>query len=171
MAANKYVALVAGKLKEVFGTVTSAGVADANKIPALDSTGKLDSSLLPTGVGSETISAIASETLAAGDFVNVYNNAGALNVRKADATTNGKPANGFVLAGFASSASATIYLISQTNNQRSTLTVGAEYFLHTTPGAITTTAPSAAGNIVQRIGFAFNATTIIFDNATFIEVS
>lgn len=41
------------------------------------------------------------------------------------------------------------------------LTPGATYYLGTTPGTITTTAPSTPGNIVQRMGFARNATTLV----------
>ncbi len=69
MAANKYISLVAGKLKEIFGQVTSSGVGDADKIVALDATGKIDISLLPPGVGAEVVVAISSENLGAGDFV------------------------------------------------------------------------------------------------------
>ena len=37
-------------------------------------------------------------------------------------------------------------------------------FLATTAGGATSTAPSAAGNIVQRIGFAISATAINFQS-------
>ena len=49
MAANKYLALVSGKIKEIFASVTGT----ANAIPAGDATGRLDISWLPIGVGSE----------------------------------------------------------------------------------------------------------------------
>jgi hypothetical protein len=41
------------------------------------------------------------------------------------------------------------------------LTVGATYYLDTTAGQITTTPPSGTGNIVQEVGFARNATTLV----------
>lgn len=162
MAANKYVALIAGKLKEVLGLVISTGVSDANKIVALDSTGKLDVSVLPVGVGPEVVVAASSENLVAGNFVNLYDNAGTINVRKADATTNGKPAHGFVKANVTSPANATVYLLSNINDAVSGLTVGLDYWLHTTPGALTNTPPSASGNISQHIGIAKSATEIPF---------
>lgn len=170
MAAKKFLRMVSGKLKEVFATVTSAGAGNDGDIVALDSTGKLDISLLPVGVGAEVTVLPASENLTAGDFVNLWNDGGTMKVRKADATTNAKPADGFVLAGVTAPANATVYRLSQTNTARSGMTLGAEYFLSTTAGGITTTAPSANGNIVQRIGVAHSATEIVFDNVITVEV-
>lgn len=170
MAANKYVSNSAGKLKEVIPAVVSAGGADANKIVALDATGRLDTSVMPVGISAEVLSVVSSENLAAGDFVNIYSNAGTLNVRKADNTTNGKPANGFVLAAVTSPAAATIYQISQANTQLSSLTVGSDYFLGTS-GGVTTTAPSATGNLVQQLGRANSATSIVFVNFSTIEIA
>jgi hypothetical protein len=171
MAANKYLALIAGKAKEVFATIVSAGAANANQIVALDSAGKLDQSVMPVGMGAETITGVvASEAIAAGAFVNIYSNAGVLNVRNANATTNGKPATGFVLAAVANGAQATVYLISQTNNQLTGLTIGADYFLSTVAGGVTNVAPSASGNVVQYLGTAHSTTALIFTNTNTIEV-
>lgn len=166
MAANKYVALVAGKLKEVFGSVTST----ANAIVSLDSTGRLDISVMPVGIGAEVVIAPSSENLTAGNFVNLYLNTAALNVRKADATTNAKPAHGFVLANVTSPANATVYLLSQTNNGLTGLTIGSDYWLDTTAGGATLTAPSTSGNVVQFLGRAISTTAIPFSNETTIEV-
>ena len=167
MAAQKFLQNVSGKIKEVIGSVTST----ANGIVAMDATGRIDSSVLPVGVGAEIITAVASEAIAAGAFINYYNNAGVLNVRNADATTNAKIANGFVLASVANAGTATIYLPSQTNNAVIGLTIGSDYFLSTTPGTATTTAPSASGNIVQQIGRADKATEIVFVPMSTIEIA
>lgn len=169
--ADKYLFNNSGKIKEKTATVTSSGVADAGKIIALDSSGALDVSLLPAGVSAEVVVAASSENLTSGDFVNLYNNGGTINVRKADATTNAKPADGFVLANVTSPANATVYLISAKNTAVSGLTVGAEYFLSTTPGQITATAPSAAGNIVQRLGKAKSASEFVFENQDYFELA
>lgn len=171
MAANKYVALVSGKLKEVFGLVVSAGVGDANKIPALDSTGHLDISVLPVGVGAEVVVAASSENLVAGNFVNFFLNSGVINVRKADATTNAKEAHGFVLASVTSPANATVYLVSSQNTAVSGLTIGSDYYLDTTAGGVTVTPPSASGNLVQRLGRAVTATNLPFTNNETVEVA
>lgn len=169
MAANKYIALITGKLQEVFATVISAGAPNANQIPALDATGRLDISVMPVGVTPEVITVLTSEALAAGAFVNIYNNAGTLNARNADNTTNAKPAQGFVLTAFLNATNATIYVLAQSNTQLSGLTVGSDYYLGTV-GGVTTTAPSTTGNIVQFLGRAHSTTAMIFANETTIQV-
>lgn len=52
------------------------------------------------------------------------------------------------------------------------LTAGSKYYISTTAGGITTTAPSATGDIVRIIGYALSTTQLFFkpDN-TFIELS
>ena len=141
---------------------TSAGASDAGKLAMLDAAGKLDVTFMPVGIGADTASIVASETLVAGDFVNVWNNGGTANIRKADATTSGKEAHGFVLAGVSSAASGTVYF-EGTNTQLSGLTPGPQW-LSTTAGRCTATAPSATGNSVQRIGFAISATAMNFQS-------
>lgn len=160
--AEKYIKQAAGTLTEVEALVTSAGAGSAGKIVALDGTGRLDSSVMPVGLGADTASIEASEALAAGDFVNIHNATGA-KVRKADATTAGKQAHGFVLAAVSSGATATVYF-EGTNTQVTSQTPG-DVFLSTTPGAATSTAPSASGNVVQRLGVATSTTTISFEAA------
>ena len=87
-------------------TVTSAGAGDADKITALDASGRLDSSVMPVGIGADTATIQTSEALASGDYINIHDVAGAFRVRKADATTAGKEAHGFVLAAVGSGANA-----------------------------------------------------------------
>ncbi len=159
MPAKKFLRNVLGRITEIYGVVVSAGAANDGDIPALDGTGRLDLSVMPSGIGADIVSAIASEALAAGDWVNLYNNAGVLTVRKADATTNGKPAMGYVLAAVLITGTAQVYL-GGVNTQVSGKTNGQTQFLSTTPGASTTTAPTAAGNLVQTLGFATSATSI-----------
>lgn len=163
---------VSGKLKEVVPVVTSAGAANASQIPQTDSTGRLDVSLMPVGIAAEVMTVTASEALAAGAFVNVYNNAGTLNARNADASNNQKPATGFVLSAVSNAGAATVYLISQKNTALSSLTLGAEYWLSdTVPGGISATAPTAAAHIVQFMGRADSATSLVFANETYYELS
>lgn len=164
MSANKYIASIAGRLKEVFGLVVSTGAPDANKIVAVDATGKLDISLMPAGVTTEVTVCASFENLTAGNFVNLFLSGGVIQARLADATTNAKPAHGFVLANVTSPANATVYRLSTTNTAVSGLTIGSDYYLTTTPGAISTTPPSASGNIVQPLGRATLATSIVFAN-------
>lgn len=159
----KYIEMVAGRLQERSGSASSAGVADAGKIPQLDGQGRLDSTMMPVGIGADTASIQASEALAAGDYVNVHNVSGAARVRKADGATNGKEAHGFVLAAAASGANATVYF-EGTNNQVTGQTPGLVFLSATTPGASSSTAPTTAGQTVQIIGFATSATAVNFQS-------
>lgn len=158
--ADKYIYNNAGVLTEREGLVTSAGAGDAGKIPALDAAGKLDTSVMPTGIGADTALIQASENLAAGDLVNVHNSGGA-RVRKADATTSGKEAHGFVLSAVTSGNNATVYF-EGSNTQVTGLTPGPQY-LSTTAGLATGTAPSGSGNVVQRVGVATAAAVLNFE--------
>lgn len=146
------------------GKNTSAGAGDAGKLVALDASGKIDSTMMPVGIGADTASIQASENLAAGDFVNIYDSAGA-RVRKADASTSGKEAHGFVLSATSSGAQATVYF-EGTNTQVSGQTPGDVFLSPSTPGVGTGTAPSAAGQVVQKIGVAVSATAVNFERST-----
>lgn len=157
MAGDKYIYNNGGTLTEKAALQSSAGAGDAGKVVALDATGKLDTTMMPTGIGADTATVAASEDLAAGEFVNIYNDSGA-KCRLADATTAGKQAHGFVLASVTSGNNATIYF-EGTNNQVTGATPGT-VFLSATAGGFTSTAPSSAGNVVQRIGVATSATSI-----------
>jgi len=163
MAAQKFLALVAGRIKELTASVVSAGSADDGKLVALDAAGKLDASVLPAGIGVNTVAAVASETLSANDLVNLWNDTGTLKARKADATTEGKECHGFVKAGVSASATATIYTPGNLITGLSGLTPGARQYLATTAGARTETPPSATGNVLQMVGIAADATSLVFE--------
>jgi len=115
---------------------------------------------MPVGIGAGTAVVTAGEALAAGDFVNDYNDTGA-KVRKADATTSGKEAHGFVLESVDNGDPATVYF-EGTNTQVSGATAGV-VFLATSAGGFTSTAPSTSGNVVQKLGVAISATAISFE--------
>ncbi len=162
MAAKKFLRLVNGVLTEIFGVQASAGAGNAGDLVSLDDSGRIDNSMMPVGIGADTSTISASETLAAGDWVNVWNNSGA-KVRKADATTAGKEAHGFVLAAVTSGNPATVYF-EGTNTQVSGQTPG-PVFLQTTAGVGGPTVPSASGNVVQQIGVAVSATAVNFERS------
>ncbi len=168
MAAKKFLRFVGNAITEVFGVQTSAGAANAGDIPALDDSGRLDQSMMPVGIGADTAVIATSEALAAGDFVNVWNSTGA-KARKADATVAGKEAHGFVLAAVSSGANATVYF-EGTNTQVSGQTPG-PVFLQTTAGTAGATAPSAAGNVVQRLGVAISATSVNFEGGAAVVLA
>ena len=142
------------------GTANPTGAADAGKTLLLDASGRIASTAMPVGIGADTASLPASEALTAGDLVNIWNDGGTAKVRRADASMQGKEAHGFVLAAVGAGAQATVYF-EGTNTQASGLTPGA-MFLSATAGKATATAPSAAGQVVQRVGFATSATSLNF---------
>lgn len=194
MAVPRFLANFAGRMKEVLTIATSAGAADAEKVPStnangyldpsllnakdssagaadafkvplLDSSGRLSPTMMPSGIGANTKAYPASEALAASDLVNVWSDAGTAKVRKADATAEGKEVAGFVLEVVGSGGTATVYF-EGTIAGLSGLTPGARMFLSaSTPGSATSVAPSASGNVVQVIGTAVSATEIDFERS------
>lgn len=144
----KYIALVAGKKKEITPITTSSGAGDAAKIPQTDGSGRLDMSIMPLGLTAETKTITASENLDPGNFVNLHNSTG-LKIRKADAS-NGRRADGFVIAAVTSGQPATVYY-GNLNTALSGLTAGTEYWLDAA-GGVTATPPSTGGHISQYLG-------------------
>lgn len=157
MAAPKYIKNNAGVLTEQAASETSG----AEVVVATLATGLLDVSLMPVGIGPVTASIVSSENLAAGDLVNIYSNAGTANVRKADASTT-KPAHGFVLSAVTSPAAAVVYF-DDFDTAVTGLTPGVQYLSDTTPGKSTTVVPTGAGHIVQQVGVAVTATSLMFE--------
>lgn len=183
---TKFIKNSAGTLTEEAALTSSVGAADANKLPALNAAGvlddtilnatttqaanktvktgadgKLDATLMPNGIGADTAQITASEALAAGDLINIWDNAGAFNMRKADASAAGKHAMGYVTAAVAQNATGTAYF-EATNSQVTGLTAGTQFLSATIPGKATNTAPTGTGKIVQRVGFATSATSLNF---------
>lgn len=161
--ADKPLQLINGRATEVEATVVSAGAGNAGDIPALDASGRLDSSVLPVGIGPDTAIIEASENLAAGDYVNIYDSSGPL-CRKADASTAAAAeiAHGFVLNNVTSGDNATIYFEGP-NTGLTGLTPGTTYVLsHTTPGGVLALASAStpAGHSLQVLGVAIAADTI-----------
>lgn len=160
MAGNKYLKISGGAIAEQAALQSSSGAGDAGAIVALDASGRIDTSMMPTGIAADTAAIQASENLALGDLVNIHNASGA-KVRKADATTAGKEAHGFVLGAVTSGQNATVYF-EGANTGVTGLTPGVQY-LSTTAGLATSTPPSAASNVVQRVGLATAAASLNFE--------
>lgn len=158
----KYLAVSSGALTEVQPVNSSAGAGDAGKIAQLDSAGRWDVSMMPVGVTADVATVLASEALAAGDFVNIYNNAGTPNARKADAS-NGRQAHGFVLAAVSAAANASVYFDSRNTGVTGKTPGAVQYLSGSSAGQTTETAPTTAGQIVQRLGNAITATSINVD--------
>jgi hypothetical protein len=158
--AKKFLRMVAGAIEEIVATVTSTGVAEAGDVVALDANGRLDQSVMPVGIGADIVNIEASENLAAGDMVNVWDDGGTPKVRKASAGAIGTQAHGFVISAVTSGQNGNIYFEGN-NNQVTGLTGGTTYYLDAAvAGGLTATPPSSTGDIVQRVGIATSATNI-----------
>lgn len=164
MAVKKYLKIntTTGMAEEEAAVDTSAGAGDSGKIVALDATGRINQNQMPTGIGADLKSLEASEALSAGDFVNVFDDAGTIKIRKADATTSGKQADGFVKTSVTLGSNGDVYF-EGLNTALTGLTGGARYFLGTTAGGAVTTPPSSAGNVVQYLGRAVSTTELAFE--------
>ena len=162
MAGNSYLAITTPGQDpaQVQATQVSAGAADAGKIPALGTNGKLDPSLVDLStVGAPDVeSGVASEALAAGDLVNTYKNSTANGVRKAIATGYGTRATGFVLAAAVAGDTVSVYKSGATNMQVTGLTIGQQWLSDTTPGKSVAAPPTATGSVQQKVGNASSAT-------------
>lgn len=112
----------------------------------------------------------ASENIQQGAMVNLYNNAGSINVRNANATNNTKPAHGFcsTAGGILAGAVGEVTLL-QGVATITGLTVGTRYYLSTTNGLVTNVAPVAAGNIEQYIGIAITGNTLLTNIGYWIQ--
>lgn len=137
-------------------TGAAGGAADANKIPNLDANGKLTQAMMPDGVGPDSVTLEASEAIAAGRFVNFFNDAGTQKMRLADGPS-GKPADAFVLTAVASGANGEA-LKEGANGAVTGLTPGDQWL--GTNGATVATKPTTAGQIAQYLGHATAATSI-----------
>ena len=103
-----------------------------------------------------------SESVIAGNIINLYNNAGVLNARKAGgAALAGGLARGFVIASVTSGSYGEVFL-GGANAFISGLTPGTPYYLSTgTAGLLTPTAPG--GGLTQDVGFALSSSVLWFN--------
>lgn len=172
-ATQGFLARVAGKTKQLFGLAVSTGAADAGKLVSTGSDGKLDASLMPVGIGANTIIATASEAIGAGKFVNFHSNEGYLGVRLAD-NSNGRYADGYVKDAVVNAAPATVYPLDTTNSALTGLTPGARYWLGTAggviPAALDSTDTANTGKVCQELGVAKSATELVTDDLGYITL-
>lgn len=114
---------------------------------------------------------IAGEALSIGNLVNLYVDAGVLKARKASAVDNTKPAEGFVDSTVILGAQCVVYFGGNIISGFEGLTVDAILYLSAiTPGSVTNVAPTGVGKIIQQVGRALSATTMIFEPQPTIEL-
>ncbi|SDJ61688.1 hypothetical protein [Pseudomonas indica] len=169
--AQGFLARIAGRTQQILATVISAGAANAGEIVALGPDGRLDDSVLPTGVGANTNQATASELLGAGKYVQFHDDGGAFSVRLAD-NSNGRAADGFVLEEVALGQPATVYPLDAVNAALTGLTVGGRYWLGTAGGVIAVPLDEAdeanVNKISQYLGVAKSATELITEDDGYV---
>lgn len=103
----------------------------------------------------------ASEPILFGAMISLWNDAGVLKARNANATNNTKPADGYcsVIAGINTGEVGEVILGGGVAAIAS-ITPGTRYYLSTTNGLITNVPPVAAGNIEQYIGIGIESNFI-----------
>jgi hypothetical protein len=161
--AQKPIQLVGGKFTQIEANVTSAGAGDSGKVVALDSSGRIDSSMMPVGIGADIKILPATENIGAGKYVNIYDNAGTPSIRLADNTNLTKEAHGWLITAVTSGSNGSVYF-EGANTALAGLTVGSRYYLDSA-GGVTATPPTFAGGaaFLQLLGTAVVATEINTD--------
>jgi len=174
MAGNKYLErdAASGRMKEVESKDASAGAADAGSVVALNAAGEVDGSMLPAGIGANSLSVVAFEDLAANDLVEIFDNAGTPNARKASAAAaTQRPATGYVTSAVLAGSNIDVFFDGRNGGQTG-LTPGQRVYLSTsTPGEVQTTPPSGTGNLSQFVGKAVSATEFNFEADDVIELA
>jgi len=162
MSTQRVLELVNGKITQVPAKDVSAGAGDAGKVVALNSTGRIDESMMPVGIGADVKSILASENISAGKYVNIYDDAGVAKIRLAD-NSNGREAHGWVLASVTSGSNGLVYF-EAANTALTGLVSGERQYLDVA-GGVTSTPPTFAGGatISQFLGVAVSATEINTD--------
>lgn len=151
---------VTGVVTETEGTVSGGTNTQAGDLVALDSTGRLDPTILPSGIGSDTYSGTAGEGLAAGDFVYIKSDG---TVWKASAAAMGADSVAFVLSSSSTGQPALIYFEGR-NTALTGLTPGLRYYLSdSTAGALTATPVVGLGKRHQFLGKAVTSTSLSFE--------
>lgn len=113
---------------------------------------------------------VASETISYGAAINLWNNAGVINARNANATTYLKPCQGFcTLATGIIAGSIGEVQLNAGIARLSGLTIGANYYLSGTDGLLTSAPLVGAGNIEQFCGVAIDATHLSFNLGYWIK--
>lgn len=155
----KILTLLNGRPTNVTPITVSAGAASAAQVFQTDATGKIDSSFMPVGVMADSVLITAFEALSAGDYVNIYSNAGTANVRRAQASSLTLEAHGYVLSAVAAAGVATVYY-DDNNTSVTGLTPGLQFLSDTAFGKSQIAPPTVAGTIVQIVGIASSATAV-----------
>jgi hypothetical protein len=146
--------------------------ADASRLAGTSGTNTGDQDLTSVAAISitKTLTATAANTYAAGE-VGYIVSAGTVTKADADAVATASGLMVMATTAIAGGASGVFMIVGEVTATAHGFTVGSPLFLSATAGALTTTAPSTAGQIVRVAGYATDANTIYFrGDSTFVEV-
>lgn len=150
----------------VAGIINGKAVAIGDTVRALiDTPAQTDANwaiVASDSTSAGTLVYIAGETIATGQAVNIYDDAGTAKVRLANATDDTKECAGYAKVG-ASLGGNVVVSFEGLVTSLSGLSTGKQVFLSTTGGEFTATAPQATGNLSQPLGVATSATTLRFE--------
>lgn len=146
MSAEKYIAVESGQLVEKETVTTGGSAGDAEELIRLDSAGRIDPSLYAAPADAHSYSVECDETLSANQMVNIFNDAGAVKVRKANKA--GKPAHGYIESGTAAVAAGGNITVSFGRIAKITVAAANRYLSTET---CSSTPASVTGQLVQEV--------------------
>lgn len=113
----------------------------------------------------------ASEAIAGGAAINLFNNSGVLTARNANSSNSARMCHGIcvTLSGIASGAQGLVDLGVRAVGGYTGLTVGQNLWLAPSNGALQSTPDTASGHIEQYLGIVLNTSTILFKPTNWIQ--
>lgn len=122
-----------------------------------------DQAAFTAGVAKQRVYATADEAVSYGAAVHLLDSGG-LHARFANATDDTRPCYGFCNTPGTAAVGEMVEIVLPGNaiTSISGLVPGTRYFLDTTNGTITATAPSVVGNIREVLGIGLNSNTFFF---------
>jgi hypothetical protein len=150
-----------------FARFTANGIEGLSASLALNALGVVDTSIADHAYWGLTLAATAHENIAITD-VCFMNSDGEWAIADADAeaTTKGLMGMATAAANAAATCTCLVYgLMRDDDGWGGAMTKGSPYFLHTTSGDVTSTAPSGSADCVRIVGFAQAARVFFFNPA------
>lgn len=111
-------------------------------------------------INSDIVKAV-SEDIPAGSLIHIYVDTGTIKARLADAG-NSFEAHAFVKETYLTGARPRVHFAG-INDKASGLTTGLNFLSAASPGTSAAAAPAGSGDIVQEVGIALSATTLLFN--------
>lgn len=112
---------------------------------------------------------IAGIAITRGQVVNLYNDAGVLKARLADANSATTMAHGVANETVLAGARFEMNWLRATIDSIGGMTLGTLYYLSTTAGAVQSARPAAVGDIIQPVGFALATATMALDISLYYQ--